>query len=396
MVSRTWLTPTAVVQHLRRRWQRGEELARIARNQPWTPLAVPLSAPSSRDVADRFADVQSWVRSWEAAPRGLRVEHATIGGRLVGSNRLPVRVWVDRPEDLWRLLGVRSEVSTFTDLVALTPVDPPLLAWVADHPEVALSAADQWQQLVAVVLWLRERGGPNVHMRQVDVPGVDTKFIERHQGLLAQLLDVALPAERIHLDVPRARFAQRYGLATLPASARLRRLDGAPLIPWSADGDGPAEITARIADLARFPVAARRVVILENEITYHALPVVENAVAIVGGGYAISQLAPLRWLCDREISYWGDLDTHGFAILDRLRIAFPRARSLLMDRATLETHRDHWAREARQQLGPLTRLTPDEAALHRDLVEGAYGEHVRLEQERLRFGLVEAALKTLP
>jgi hypothetical protein len=396
MVSRKWLTPSDVVQHLRRRWQRGDELARIARDEPWTPLTVPLSAPSSRDVADRFADVQSWVGAWEAAPQGLRLEYATIGGRLVGTNRLPVRVWVDRPEDLWRLLRVRSEVSTFTDLLALTPVDPPLLAWVADHPEVTLSNADHWQRLVAVVLWLLERGGADVHVRQVDVPGVDTKFIERHQGVLAQLLDVALPAERIDAAVPRGRFAQRYGLATFPASARLRRLDGAPVIPWGADGDGPAEVTVRISDLARFPVAARRVIILENEVTYHALPVVDDAVAIVGGGYAISQLAPLHWLCDRDISYWGDLDTHGFAILDRLRTAFPRARSLLMDRATLESHRDHWAREGRQQLGPLTRLTLDEAALHRDLVQGAYGEHVRLEQERIRFGLVEAALRGLP
>jgi hypothetical protein len=179
-------------------------------------------------------------------------------------------------------------------------------------------------------------------------------------------------------------------------SARLRRLDGAAVIPWDAGGDGPTEVTVRISDLVRFPVAARRVIILENEITYHALPVLDDAVAIVGGGYAISRLAPLRWLCDKDISYWGDLDTHGFAILDRLRSAFPRAGSLLMDRATLETHRDHWAREGRQQLGPLTRLTLDEAELHRDLVEGVYGEHVRLEQERIRFGVVEAALGALP
>jgi hypothetical protein len=34
------------------------------------------------------------------------------------------------------------------------------------------------------------------------------------------------------------------------------------------------------------------------------------------------------------VLYWGDLDTHGFAILDELRAHCPHAESLLMNRAT--------------------------------------------------------------
>ena len=32
-----------------------------------------------------------------------------------------------------------------------------------------------------------------------------------------------------------------------------------------------------------------------------------------------------RWLADCDLHYWGDLDTHGFAMLDRLRSMFPSA-----------------------------------------------------------------------
>ena len=56
---------------------------------------------------------------------------------------------------------------------------------------------------------------------------------------------------------------------------------------------------------------------------------------IFGGGYAVPVLQPLGWLASLDLVYWGDIDTHGFAILDRLRHRLPRARSILMDRATL-------------------------------------------------------------
>lgn len=40
------------------------------------------------------------------------------------------------------------------------------------------------------------------------------------------------------------------------------------------------------------------------------------------------------------VHYWGDLDTHGSAILDRLRAWLPQTRSFLMDRETLLDHRE--------------------------------------------------------
>ncbi len=36
-------------------------------------------------------------------------------------------------------------------------------------------------------------------------------------------------------------------------------------------------------------------------------------------------LAEASWLKERDLFYWGDIDTHGFAILDQLRGHFPHA-----------------------------------------------------------------------
>ena len=48
-----------------------------------------------------------------------------------------------------------------------------------------------------------------MYLRQVDAPGVDTKFIERHKGVLTELLDVQLDPSRVDTVAPD--FAERYG-----------------------------------------------------------------------------------------------------------------------------------------------------------------------------------------
>ena len=70
-----------------------------------------------------------------------------------------------------------------------------------------------------------------------------------------------------------------------------------------------------------------------------------------------------------DVRYWGDIDTHGFAILDRLRAWLPQARSVLMDRETLLAHRDRWVSEDRPARSTLTRLTPAERDLYVEPVE---------------------------
>ena len=97
-------------------------------------------------------------------------------------------------------------------------------------------------------------------------------------------------------------------------------------------------------------------------------------------------------LKDAAIDYWGDMDTHGFAILNRLRTHLPRTRSFLMDSATLLEHRERWGREDKPTAATLSALTPAEAAVYDDIVSDRYGDRVRLEQERISWDWVLAHL----
>jgi hypothetical protein len=64
-----------------------------------------------------------------------------------------------------------------------------------------------------------------------------------------------------------------------------------------------------------------------------------------------------------------------------------------MDRATLVGHRDQLVTEPAPAKASVDSLTPDEAALYRDLIEDRYGPSIRLEQERIRFSAVKTAVR---
>ena len=128
-----------------------------------------------------------------------------------------------------------------------------------------------------------------------------------------------------------------------------------------------------------------KVFITENEINFLAFPNVPEAIALFGSGYGFKNLNGARWLHKKEIYYWGDIDTHGFAILNQLRERLPHVESILMDQHTLLTHRALWGIEVETKTALLTRLNSDENELYNQLQKNHWGNQVRLEQERISY-----------
>lgn len=116
---------------------------------------------------------------------------------------------------------------------------------------------------------------------------------------------------------------------------------------------------------------------------------------IFGAGYGFEMLSKAEWLSRCHIHYWGDIDTHGFAILDQLRRRFDHVQSFLMDRATLLAFESQWGEEEKQALRDLSRLNPAEMGLYDDLRDNRIGKNLRLEQERIGFGWIESVLSAL-
>jgi len=344
-------------------------------------LRVAGSRTRSRHSAITFLPARQWQRSGRR-PRAGRCAWSTSRSAAGTSARTAFRaaLWLDGYAEAWALLKVAADVRRLTGLIEAAR-GTRLIPWLVGHPMRALRLAEAWDKLLATVRWIEEHQAPGMYLRQVDVPGVDTKFIERHKGVLTELLDAQLGPARVDGTAPD--FAVRYGFLRRPGYVRFR---------VAGSFRGFHELSVRTSEFTAAPDGIARAYVIENEITYLAFPLPAAAMVILGGGYAVPVLQPLGWLAGLDVAYWGDIDTHGFAILDLLRNHLPRARSMLMDRATLLGHRDHWATEPAPTAAPLDRLEPAESALYTDLVADTYAPSVRLEQERVSFSAIEKAV----
>lgn len=387
MKTTTWATVPDLVEVLHRRWDR--YLKAYAIRSEWQPITLPIKGPVANDLLDRFEDVRRWAAEFESQAQGrFEVEYRQVAGRHLGSNRLPARLRVGRFQDLSALLGKASEVSLLDELLQATASRLPLLeAWSRERPRLVLDNHDVWERVLATAEWITAQDRSRLYLRHVDVEGVDTKFVERNQRLLADVLTRLLPTESVDPDSPD--FARRFGFLAKPLYTRFRLLDQA-VSPFPPP---VTEMALRTDELAQLDLRPRTVFVVENEVTYLALPPIPAAMAVFGSGFAAAGLSRVRWLNICDVIYWGDIDTYGFDILSRLRQHLPAMRSLLMDRETLLSHRAHWSAEDAPTRRPLTALTDAENSLYLDLVGDVYGSGVRLEQERVRFSSVRAALQ---
>jgi hypothetical protein len=144
--------------------------------------------------------------------------------------------------------------------------------------------------------------------------------------------------------------------------------------------------------LARLRLPVTRVFITENDINGLAFPSVAKSIVIFGLGYGLQVLNEISWINDKSIYYWGDIDTHGFAMLDQVRQYFPHTESLLMDKETLLAHRQLWGEENKPTSRGLDHLRPQEMELYQEIINNRYGKNLRLEQERIGFSCLKAML----
>jgi hypothetical protein len=389
----SWTRPHDLREQVQKLWDRGELLASLVESKPSFPRRLALKGPTSAEMTDRFDDVRGWVAELRAADR-CRIDMREFTHRVFGSNAVPQAVWIDRLEDALALIGKTGDAARFRGLVESTRSQPALSAWLARRPLRALELADQWDRLLQVVAWVQQHPRPGIYLRQVDIPGVDSKFIESHSGVLTELLSVALPwAGGDEARAGAAHFAARYGFRDKPVRIRFRALDDrVALLPGAANAD----ITLDAESFAILDPRVAQVFITENETNFLAFPNVPNSLVLFGAGYGWDALAGAQWLRRCKLLYWGDIDTHGFAILAQLRSRLDHVESLLMDRATLMAHRSVWGLERHQVVHDLPGLTDTERELFDALRDNRIRPGLRLEQELITFGWLQSALCALP
>ena len=376
--------PDTVRDRLVTRWenQRGRWL--LGEGQ-W-PLGFSLGAPTQQQARDHWPAVQAWISVWREAPLAPWVVWQERQWPGLGRQMLPVRLSLATPAevataldrcDAWQRLTRR-----FTELSERWPPLAKRLAAEADWLQRV--ADDDLQRLVALLAWLRAHPASGLYPRQIPLAGMDTKWLDAHRG---RLLRWWLCLTGREADAP-LDFHAATGLRPAPRMIPLKVLDAR----LAAHLGGRRLLHLERDELAALEWQPEEVLIVENQQTGWALEPRDGTLAIFGLGMGVDLLAGISWLAQARLRYWGDIDTHGFAILDRLRADYPHAQSMLMDRNTMLAHHTLCVTEPDPTRATLNRLTPAEAEVYRGLGEHQWGDRLRLEQERLDWRWVQQHL----
>lgn len=391
------ITPADIRQKAQKLWDSGKLLQASLCGENLFPWIISFRSPNAREQLEEFAAIRVWVeklkaQSKEVTAEGYTVEYKTVTHRQLGEQRLPERIVFQTQDDLLRFLHKLREFGQLHALATESLAQyPALQGWVSSKPRQFMQSAGIWRQLLAVCAYFLAHPCPDCYVRELDIAGVDSKFIEQHKGILAELLDILLPADAIDGSASGTRqygFERRYGLKYPEPLIRLRLLDGG-LYPLP----GVSDLSLPVSQLAQWKIPCQRVFITENKINGLSFPNLQGSLVIFGLGYGVDTLAEIGWLQGKKLYYWGDIDTHGFSILSRLRSYFPQAQSLLMDMATLGRFADLCVTEPETSRcsDTLTHLQADETQLYQQLQH----THQRLEQERLPMGHVLQSMTLL-
>src|ERR1017187_2599636 len=204
MSAKEWTTPADLRRQVQRHWDSGRLLGEsLSEPRPsgsghlLFPMELRLKGPDTRALSERFEEVRRWIRELEGESR-YAIEWREINHRLLGRNRVPARIVVPGEREALELIGKTGDAARFRSLAAITLEKlPELGAWLARRPLTALQYAADWERILAVLLWFRGHPRCGLYLRQLDIAGGDTKFIEGRKPLLAELLDMVLPPEAL-------------------------------------------------------------------------------------------------------------------------------------------------------------------------------------------------------
>ncbi len=337
------------------------------------PLTLALGMPTERELTADAAAVRRWAQAWAAWPQAHQVQWQTRQWPRLGEQHLPATLVLPTAQSVadtvgqgarWRRAAQRlTSLQTACPALLQLPPRQRVFDALADHGDADFAC------LRALLIWAQDNPASGLRLRQLPVAGLHTKWVQERQGLVTDLVATlrGLPAARDLLAL--------LGLATAPVRLRLRLL--CPRLRSLAGGLG--DIEAPLQELAALPIVPARALIVENLETGLALPDIDGCVALMKLGHAVGIVQQLPWLQQAARTvYWGDVDTHGFAILDKARAVLPRTLSVLMDEATLQQFAALCVPESQPHpCEGLQHLTPAEHAVLNRLAQR------RLEQERL-------------
>jgi hypothetical protein len=311
---------------------------------------------------------------------GYTLAFQQVKTKYLGTQDLPTTIYFDTEQDLLKYLSKEKEVIQFKEnqekIISTFPI---LKEWTIQNPSKIIQHPAEWDNLLKVCQYFKQTPVPNLYIRELPV-GVHTKFIERNQSILGELLDNLIPEYVNHQEKT---FEKRFNLKTSEKLVRFKILDNEISRVFFSGID---DIAIPVSQFEKLNLPVKKVIIVENKTTLYTtltLPKMDKAIAIFGSGYSVSHLKQALWLKDIELLYWGDIDVQGFEILSQFRGYFPQTKSILMDKATFDIYFE-------DDIGTPSHISIqlNLTAAEQELYSLLKANQWRLEQEKIPLGYV--------
>ena len=154
-------------------------------------LSMPLKRP--QDIETSWDELLAWQDFWRKAPKasgGHPLWHAEEKRKQTasfGKQLMPVRIFIDTPEDAMALLGLTKKKKEFlAGLSAIESQMPSLRDWYLTY-FVRISAEDFFPMALSIARSMLAQEQREGYLREMAIPGVDTKFLENHNFLVRTL-----------------------------------------------------------------------------------------------------------------------------------------------------------------------------------------------------------------
>ena len=316
-------SPEILAAKLARQWSDAAiREIRLLSPETW-PVKLSIGRPDPELLHNDLAGVRDHLKRWRAVTVG-EVTWVSSGYRATSDALEIPQYWQLNSPSQWveacNDKSISNEYNRLGRIVnAIDPIFRPLIVRqrnqvMSRSPEEVIRAAE-----VAMLLSPGYAGG--LPLRTLSIGGCDSKFFERNRSLLQQMLILRFGELAQNRTLEQFLGAQETGdhwLLVVPLDEGL--------LPFEQQ-------RIRASELFNSVLPGTHVLIVENERCLYLLPNAPKTIAVLGSGLNLSWLKA-RWLQQRHVAYWGDIDTWGLLMLARARAACPTLQPLMMDMET--------------------------------------------------------------
>ncbi len=372
------LFPAAVHRLIKsREWDNQKNLQHRLMGERSFPISISLKPPTGQQLVEDINHFQQFILAWQKFSQPELVRWEARNYRSIKNQQIPRYLMIPTMQALLAYLGkdaVKKSQQWEARMAPLLEVNKAFFKPLIKHRKIleGLTATDI-DALIHLLPQLQKNAGQGLYLRALPVNGVDTKFIETLMPLISELLDVVG-----HGEITAAGGLTPWlGCKPNPSGW----LNIRPLCPAvQARLGGFSILQLPVAELREKALPAKNILVIENLQSGLGAPPLENTLAIFGGGRNVSWM-DASWLKEKNLGYWGDIDTWGLTILSDARALAANLIPLMMDRETVYQFKDKMVPEPEKSAIPQY-LTQAEKILFKELENNTYGAG-RLEQERI-------------